>query len=316
MPEENTQSDTVATNNKTSRRVDICASIAIWGAAIAWGCFILLVLIGVTILSDQSSVSSATDGILMVFLFSAMFSSVVSIFSGFMGVLRIKFRKNELSGTGRAIIGILLSIAFWFIAILPAIQVRPPRHRIDHVKSIKPEDVNQSNLKAEEPNNKIEQQSTAILRSEEVNNFQATAEFVPEKKSYLIGEKIGTRLLIKNVSGKSLNKIDTIGQGFKGQCDIVDEQGKSVLLSKIMWGQEWRCSALQMIESGETLTYDGPKIDIRGFDKNGMPGNTMGGSIVYLHPGQYTVIFKLDFSRKIIIETGKHTLVIEPNNQP
>ena len=149
MPEENTQIDTVATSNKTSRRVDIYASIAIWGAAIAWGCFILLILIGVTILSDQSSASSVTDGILMVFLFSAMFSSVVSIFSGFMGVLRIKFRKNELSGTSRAIIGILLSIAFWFIAILPALDGKPIKHNVRRTESIKSEDAGNSQLKAE-----------------------------------------------------------------------------------------------------------------------------------------------------------------------
>jgi len=156
MPEENNglknkqeangQSGNATTNCTTSRRIDTYANIAIWGAVIAWGCFLLFVLISAMILSIPSFPSSIAN-VIVILIFSATLSSLISIFSGFFGILRTRQRKNEFSGTGRAIIGILLSIAFWLIAILPAIH--KCRYRMDDVKSIKTEEAGKLKYKAE-----------------------------------------------------------------------------------------------------------------------------------------------------------------------
>ena len=114
MPKENTspekkqnlskQGDTSINNATILSRVDIFADVAIWSTAIGWGfCFFLIFI-------DMPSrvVDIAIRGIMLL--------NFVALLSGVVSLLRIKLKKNELSGTGRAVIGLSLSLLFWIIA--------------------------------------------------------------------------------------------------------------------------------------------------------------------------------------------------------
>ena len=152
---------------------------------------------------------------------------------------------------------------------------------------------------------------------EVVNGLRAALEFVPEKRSYslgeeidneVLGEKVGTRFHIQNVSGKTVNKFQKVGQGMRGHGAIIDANGNKLPFTDIRWGMEWRPDYSQVLRPNEIFTLDGPEIDIRGYNKYGNPGR-MGGSIVYCKPGQYSISFELAFDN-LTLQTGKRKLVI------
>ncbi|GAI05626.1 unnamed protein product [marine sediment metagenome] len=143
--------------------------------------------------------------------------------------------------------------------------------------------------------------------------------FVPEKEFYslgeeidgeVLGEKIGTRFHIQNVSGKTVNRFQKIGQGVEGHGIVEDAEGNKLRFGNIRWGMEWDTDYSQVLRPNEIFTLDGPEIDIRGYNKYGNPGR-MGGSIVYCKPGQYFIRFNLTFDTGLILEPGKRELVIK-----
>ena len=154
---------------------------------------------------------------------------------------------------------------------------------------------------------------------EVVNGLRAAVEFVPEKETYslgrevngeVLGEKIGTRFHIQNVSGKTVNRFQKIGQGVEGHGIVEDAEGNKLRFGNIRWGTEWRPDYSQVLRPNEIFTLDGPEIDIRGYNKYGNPAR-MGGSIVYCKPGQYSIRFNLTFDTGLILELGKRVLVIK-----
>lgn len=154
---------------------------------------------------------------------------------------------------------------------------------------------------------------------EVVNGLRAAVEFVPEKEFYLLGEeidgevlgeKVGTRFHIQNVSGKTVNKFQKVGQGMEGHGIVLDAEGNELRFGEFRWGMEWRPDYSQVLLPNEIFTLDGPEIDIRGYNKYGNTGR-MGGSIVYCKPGQYFVRFILTFDTGLILEPGKRELVIK-----
>jgi hypothetical protein len=146
MPEENAQNNTLPKSSKTLRRVDTCANIAIWCAAIAWGSFILFIIFA--IIDSSPTIARVFDGIVIPIFCIMMLANLVSLFNGIIGLIRTIIKRKESSGIIRAIIAIILSLAL-FAVVIPAIQVSPPRHRMDRVQSIKTEDVDKLKWKAE-----------------------------------------------------------------------------------------------------------------------------------------------------------------------
>jgi len=153
---------------------------------------------------------------------------------------------------------------------------------------------------------------------EAVNALRAAVEFVPEKETYslgrevngeVLGEKIGTRFHIQNVSGKTVNRFQKIGQGVKGHGMVEDAEGNKLRFGNIRWGMEWRPDYSQVLRPNEIFTLDGPEIDIRGYNKYGTTGR-MGGTIIYCKPGLHFIKFNLTFDTGVILETGKRELVI------
>jgi hypothetical protein len=154
---------------------------------------------------------------------------------------------------------------------------------------------------------------------EVVNGLRAAVEFVPEKEFYslgeeidgeVLGEKVGTHFYIQNVSATTVNKFQKVGQGMKGHGIVQDAEGNELRFGEFSWFMEWDSPYCQVLRHNEIFTWDGPKIDIRGYNKYGNPGR-MGGSIVYCKPGQYSIRFNLTFDTGIILEPGKRELVIK-----
>ncbi len=141
------ESDSSVTNYNALRRVDTYANTAIWGTAIAWGSFILFIIFGI-IDSSSTFLVRVFDGIWIPIFYIMILTNLVSLFSGIIGLARTIIKRKESSGILRAIIAIILSLTL-FAIVIPAIQVSPTRHRMDHVKSIKAEDVGKLKWKAE-----------------------------------------------------------------------------------------------------------------------------------------------------------------------
>jgi len=152
-----------------------------------------------------------------------------------------------------------------------------------------------------------------------VNGLRAAVEFVPEKETYslgsevngeVLGEKIGARFHIQNVTRKTVDRFQKIGQGVEGHGIVEDAEGNKLRFGNIRWYMEWRPNYSQVLRPDEIFTLDGPEIDIRGYNKYGNPGR-MGGSIVYCNPGQYFIRFNLTFDTGLILDPGKRELVIK-----
>ena len=95
------QENSVPNGKQILRRVDIFANIAIWSAAIGWGfCFFIIFI------------DMAIRGVMLL--------NSVALLSGIISLLRIKCKKSELKGIGRAFIGLSLGLAFWLV-IAPAV---------------------------------------------------------------------------------------------------------------------------------------------------------------------------------------------------
>jgi hypothetical protein len=157
--------------------------------------------------------------------------------------------------------------------------------------------------KAANPKTKIEQQSTSLVWGEEVNGLQAAVEFVPESPSYKSGEKVGARFHIKNVSFLPINKFEKLGQHTNINLTVTDEQGNEVKRNIPIGWQESRPDYSYRIEPDKEYVLNCPGTDILAHIPNAVTERSV-------------VTFKLDFDRKIILETGKRSIIIEPNNQP
>jgi hypothetical protein len=166
---------------------------------------------------------------------------------------------------------------------------------------------------AVEPNKAHKQPPADLPWGREVNGLRAAIEFIPEKESYAIGETLKTLIHIQNVSGQPINKVNALGQGYWGHSVLTYAEGEGPALAEVNWMKDLRSPPDKMIEPGETLTYLGAEIIIRPFYPDGTYPPRNRPNIVYFFPGRYFLSFKLDCSKKLTLETGRHNLVIEPN---
>ena len=171
-----------------------------------------------------------------------------------------------------------------------------------------------SSQPAAEPNKAHKQPPADLPWGREVNGLRAAIEFMPEKESFAIGDTLKTLIHIQNVSSRPINKVQAVGQSFWGHSVLTYADGNGPALAEVNWQQEWRSPPDRIIEPGESLTYLGPEIIIRPFYPDGTYPPRNRPNIVYFFPGRYFLSFKLDCRFKITLETGRHNLVIEPND--
>jgi hypothetical protein len=106
---------------KAVRKVEMFASAAIWTAAIAWGSFILFIVIIILPSTFTSQFMQDFDSLGIPVFYLSFLSNTVSFFAGITGLIRSIVRRKEYAGIYRAIIAILLSLALIAI-IIPAIH--------------------------------------------------------------------------------------------------------------------------------------------------------------------------------------------------
>jgi hypothetical protein len=164
-----------------------------------------------------------------------------------------------------------------------------------------------------EPNKAHKQPSPDLPWGREVNGLRAAIEFLPEKESFAIGDTLRTLVHIQNVSSRPINKVEAMGQSFWGHSVLTYADGNGPALAEVNWQQPWRSPPDRMIEPGDSLTFLGAEIIIRPFYPDGTYPPRNRPNIVYFFPGRYFLSFKLDCSKKLTLETGRHNLVIEPN---
>jgi hypothetical protein len=118
MPEENEgiqkeqtlskQCNASAGDAAKPRRIELFTKVAFWSAVLGWGCCFLVALVDMRWETENIAIM----GIMAI--------NLVALLSGVVGLLRIKLRKNEFTGTSRVPTGLLLSLLFWII-IAPAV---------------------------------------------------------------------------------------------------------------------------------------------------------------------------------------------------
>ena len=181
-----------------------------------------------------------------------------------------------------------------------------------------------------------------LLWGEEVNGLRASVEFLPEKESYWLGERVGVRVHVQNVSERDIQIASTSWRQ-EQRIFVQDEQGEEISvrtgfftgLSSIrrnyLKPHEAVVLASETIVSGNSDLSFGdvtPRTSVLQHTK------TVTINLIHCEPGRYSVHYKLnlhDITRKDkdgkvvilsqpddwqgVLDTGKRKLVITSNDE-
>ena len=181
-----------------------------------------------------------------------------------------------------------------------------------------------------------ESTSSNLVWGEEVNGLRAAMEFMPEKKSYSLGERVEVRFHIQNVSNHDIQIATTKRR--QDHAFVQDDDGKEISVSKIDF--LWRPHIVHhILKPRETVVLKSVGL---GFGKEAslQDVNTkpLTGNFILCGPGSYFIHYQLRFpditredaEGKVVVpqpddwrgflETGNRRLVItstkESEQQP
>ena len=141
----------------------------------------------------------------------------------------------------------------------------------------------------------FQESSTKIAKNAEpvwgeaVNGLRAAVELIPEKAFYLLGETVGLRFHIENVSGRAIQFTTTEWRQMDGVF-VEDENGREVLIFRGRFSG--RPSLVRKrLQPGETVTLESAAMGI-GSDSVAGPGVRVGYQLQCRH-GRYSLRVKL-----------------------
>ena len=157
---------------------------------------------------------------------------------------------------------------------------------------------------------------------EAVNGLRAAVEFVPEKKSYSLGEEIGIRFHIQNVSDRTIQFTTAIWRNDGTVCILEDDGGRVVRSVHIIY-LGWVRLVRKVLELGQTTTLESASLGIARDEAQAESFNHPVGNTVILKPGHFSLRYQLRFPDvtssslpqqeddwRGTLETGKRELVI------
>jgi hypothetical protein len=158
-----------------------------------------------------------------------------------------------------------------------------------------------------------------LLWGEAVNGLRAAVELIPERDFYLLGETVGLRFHIKNVSGRAIQFTTTEWRQMDGVF-LEDEDGREVLIFRGRFSG--RPSLVRKkLQPGEKATLESAAMGI-GPDSVEVPGVRVGYQLQCRH-GRHSLGAKLlipsvtssslpaeDGDWQGSVETGRRTLIV------
>ncbi|MHC4693213.1 MAG: M56 family metallopeptidase, partial [Planctomycetota bacterium] len=169
--------------------------------------------------------------------------------------------------------------------------------------------------------------TSGLVWGKKVNGLRAAVEFVPQKKSYSLGERVGIRFHVQNVSAEPIQFIsDTWRQN--DRATIEDEDGKRQPVSTA-WYSDWTAVDRYYLKPGEKAVVESSDFAIVANNEQADDlGYPVGYTLVCV-PGTYSVGFSVRIPNastsslppqaddwKGVLQTGKHRLVVTAASGP
>ncbi len=147
---------------------------------------------------------------------------------------------------------------------------------------------------------------------ERVNGLRAAFELVPQKESYLIGETVGVRLHVRNVSDNAVQIVRVSGQTDSGHWIVEDSEGQRAQTPRVRWMGRGRKIDRRVLNPGEEAMLE---VESLAIVKRG--NRPAAKREVYIEkPGPYSFRYHLVFHERTEgdwsgeLETGKYELRI------
>jgi hypothetical protein len=153
---------------------------------------------------------------------------------------------------------------------------------------------------------------------EVVNGLRAALEFIPEKKSYSLGEEIGIRVHIQNMSDKVIPVAIVKGRTFPGYPIIEDIKESKIIVTPLKMWDGRRSVDRRLLNPGETVVFEAERgFAIYSEREKSFNDFKDSESFYELKPGEYLMRYKLNLSQSFesddwqgTLETGNRKLVI------
>jgi hypothetical protein len=169
--------------------------------------------------------------------------------------------------------------------------------------------------------------TSGLVWGKQVNGLRAAVEFVPRKKSYSPGERVGIRYHIQNVSAEPIQFVsDTWRQN--DRATIEDEDGNRQPVSTA-WYSDWTTVDRYYLKPGEKAVVESAAFGIAANNEQADDlGYPVGYTLVCV-PGIYSVGFSVRIPNartsslppqaddwEGVLHTGKHRLVVTAASGP
>ncbi len=138
----------------------------------------------------------------------------------------------------------------------------------------------------------------SFVWGKEVNGLRAAFELVPEKKDYALGEIVGVRFHVQNVSSQPVKLITR--QELSFWPTFIDASGKPAMFAGV-WTYNDSSGIPRTIKPGETAVFKSFGFGFRSGKIN--TGAHINGDLDAV-PGKYSVSYTLNFSDKYKLPTG------------
>ena len=130
---------------------------------------------------------------------------------------------------------------------------------------------------------------------EVVNGLRAAVEFVPEKESYVIGERVKIRHYVQNVSDGNIQIASTTWR--QDQAFATDGEGHDVRVD-CSWFSGWPRIVRHVLKPGQTVVLDSSGLRFGDADDPALVQDLnkrpLIGNLVRCEPGQYFIYYRVD----------------------
>jgi len=147
-----------------------------------------------------------------------------------------------------------------------------------------------------------------LVWGEDVDGLRTAVEFVPEKKCYSLGEEIGIRFHIQNVSDSTIHFTTASWRNDKTDCVIRDSFGKKCEVNGALY-LGWNPLVRKTLNPGQIVILESASLAIARNRTDSIKHPA--GHMVFLGPGQYSLNYELLFPNisYYTSRTGTHRLV-------
>ena len=169
-----------------------------------------------------------------------------------------------------------------------------------------------------------------LIWGEEVNGLRAAVEFLPEKESYWLGERVGVRFHVQNVSDEDIQIASPSFRQGPGVF-VQDEQGKEISVSYIVHTGIPRI-VRYILKPRETVALEGSGLGLGDAALNeDVSTKPLPGNCIHCGPGRYDIHYELKLPDRAnkdgngnlpvpmlvdwqgVLDTGKRKLVLTSN---